>query len=202
MNKIFALLLFAGVASPGYADDLQQFFHDLRTLSGEFSQRVEAAALKSPRLTHGSFAIMRPGKFRWEYQKPYQQQLVSDGKNIWIYDIDLEQVTQKKWSAAVSDTPAQLLAGDAGLDKNFTVKSLSSANDEAGYELSPKKADTGFSTIKLIFIKRELKKMILQDALGQVTTLEFTRLQRNGAVDAKQFNFTPPKGVDVLIDGQ
>ncbi len=201
MNKFFAFLFCASVTFPVYADDLQQFFHDLRTLHGEFTQRVAAAALKSPRLTHGVFAVMRPGKFRWEYNKPYQQQLVSDGKNIWIYDVDLEQVTVKKWSAAVSDTPAQLLAGDGALEKSFTVKSLPVANGEIGYELTPNKTDTGFSAIKLVFAKHELKKMILQDALGQVTTLEFAHLQRNAAVDSKQFQFTPPKGVDVL-EGQ
>lgn len=201
MKKLKVFLIVFSVfmlgQSQSYADDLQQFFRDLHTLSGDFSQHVEGAALKSAPRSKGVFAIMRPGKFRWEYREPYQQKLISDGARIWIYDVDLEQLTLKKWTSAVSDTPAELLAGNEALDKSFNVQALPVNGAETAFELSPKKTDTGFSKIKLVFVSHELKKMILLDGLGQTTTLEFSHMQRNASVDVKQFTFTPPKGVDV-----
>ena len=148
----------------------------------------------------GTFAFARPGKFRWTYDKPNKQVLVGDGSKLWIYDPDLNQVTVKRIDAAISSTPAALLAGKDDITALFTLRDAGAADGLEWVEATPKAQDTGFERVRLGLKGRTLEAMELRDQLGGRTLLHFSDLKANVAVPADAFRFTPPKGADVLED--
>jgi outer membrane lipoprotein carrier protein len=142
----------------------------------------------------------RPGKFRWEYSKPYEQTIVGDGTRVWIYDKDLNQVTVRKLDRALGASPAALLAGSNEIEKSYALKS---AGSEAGLdwlEATPKTQDTAFERVRLGFGKTGLEAMELRDQFGQTTLIKFADLQRNVKIPAESFTFTPPKGAAVISE--
>ena len=144
----------------------------------------------------------RPGKFRWQIEKPYAQLLVGDGEKVWIYDPDLRQVTVKKVDAALGSTPAALLVGEGGgksaLEKNFTLREAGEREGLEWLEAIPKTPDSGFEKLQLGFSGNDLKAMELFDNFGQTTSLFFSHLERNPSLAATQFRFAPPAGADVI----
>jgi outer membrane lipoprotein carrier protein len=151
--------------------------------------------------------ISRPGKFRWQIDKPYSQLLVGDGEKVWMHDPDLRQVTVRKVGAALGGTPAALLAGDNTIEKNFTLRQIDKTDEarsgDAGdaldwVEATPRMADSGFEKVRLGFAAHELKAMVLHDSLGQTTRLNFSRVERNPRLPPGLFRFVPPAGADIL----
>lgn len=197
---VFALI-FSGnslAANANVVDSLNQFFKDLKTLSADFEQVVENSQLNSTEKASGKLWIQRPGKFRWNYNAPYEQEIVSDGAKLWIYDKDLEQVTVKAVSASMGNTPAVLLSGAKPLVETFKIMPLDFGTRLDWVELQPKEEDASFTAIRLGFEGTVLKTMLLKDNLGQTTRLVFSHLQRNPKIDVNKFVFTPPAGVDVF----
>ncbi len=197
-------LLFAAMAvSPllaeaGAIDQLHQFLQSTRTLKAEFAQTVMARNGRKPQLSSGVVAISRPGKLRWEILKPYPQLVVGDGEKIWIYDQELQQVTVRKAGQAIGGSPATLLSGNNDLEKNFNLKEAGDAEGLNWVEATPKSGDSGFEKVRLGFAGSDLKAMELQDSFGQTTVIRFSKLERNPALPASSFKFTPPAGVDVV----
>jgi len=196
------LVSLAQIANAGAIDKLHHFLDTTKTLRAEFAQIVVAKNGKKPQQSTGLVMLSRPGKFRWQIEKPYAQLLVGDGEKVWIYDPDLRQVTVKKVDAALGSTPAALLVGDSSgknsLEKNF---SLREAGEREGYEwveATPKTPDSGFEKLQLGFEGNALKAMELSDNFGQTTSLIFLRLESNPALPSSLFHFAPPAGVDVI----
>ena len=196
------LVSLAQIANAGAIDKLHHFLDTTKTLRAEFAQIVVAKNGKKPQQSTGLVMLSRPGKFRWQIEKPYAQLLVGDGEKVWIYDPDLRQVTVKKVDAALGSTPAALLVGDSSgknsLEKNF---SLREAGEREGYEwveATPKTPDSGFEKLQLGFEGNALKAMELSDNFGQTTSLIFLRLESNPALPPSLFHFAPPAGVDVI----
>ncbi len=177
---------------------MHQFLQTTKTLKADFSQTVTASGGRKPQLSSGSVQIARPGKLRWDIQKPYPQLLVGDGEKFWIYDPDLQQVMVRKANQAIGGTPAALLAGSNELEKNFTLKEAGEADGLIWLEAIPKVADAGFEKLRIGFAGNELKAMTLFDNFGQVTQIQFSKIERNPVIPAGQFRFVPPAGVDVL----
>lgn len=202
MNKwIIAFLLpfLMPVAHAGAAADrLQTFYKDVKSLRAGFEQTVTDASGKVMQQARGKMALQRPGKFRWDYERPHEQAIVADGKKIWLYDPDLEQVTVKLQDEALGDTPAQLLSNIKPLEQSFRVSELPAKDGLEWVELTPKSKDTGFDRVRLGFDAKSLARMELVDAFGQTTRLSFAGVERNPRLDANMFTFTPPKGVDVV----
>ncbi|WP_305072424.1 outer membrane lipoprotein chaperone LolA [Propionivibrio sp.] len=200
MKRIFLSLAtcFAVSAHAGAIDKLHRFLETTRTLRADFAQIVVAKNGKRPQQSVGVMMISRPGKFRWQIEKPYSQLLVGDGEKIWMYDPDLRQVTVKKMDAALGSTPAALLVGSNSLEKNFNLRELGEREGMEWLEATPKSADSGFEKLQLGFSGDELKAMELFDNFGQTTSLAFTNVQLNPALPAAQFRFTPPAGADVI----
>jgi len=210
MSKYFLILFFALtvsiVSNNSYAgrglDRLQTFFDDVKTIEAKFSQTVLDAQLRTIQSTEGTMKLERPGKFRWDYSKPFVQQIVGDGKKVWLYDEDLEQVTVKAMDGALGNTPALLLSGDEPLKNNFFINELGAEletnEDRDWVELLPKDTNSGFERMVLIFEQDGLKAMELRDGLGQNTRLVFSDIKLNTDIDAALFTFVPPKGVDVI----
>jgi chaperone LolA len=142
---------------------------------------------------------VRPGKFRWEYRKPYEQLIVGDGQKFWMYDIDLEQVTVKKLDAALGSSPAALLSGSNEIERGFVLKNIEARDGLEWLQAVPRSAESSFEKILMAFnAKSELVVMELHDAFGHHTVLRFTELKRNPSLSSERFRFVPPKGADVL----
>lgn len=193
----FLLLLCAMPARADAVADLQAILGGLRTLQGEFTQTVVSRSGKN-QVSSGRVAIQRPGKFRWNYRKPYEQLIVGDGKDVWLYDPDLNQVTVKQIDKALDASPAALLSGDNQLEKRYRLKSLPARNGLSWVEAVPRQNDNNFNRVRIGFINKSIRRMELEDSFGQTTHVDFHGLVANGRVDAGQFRFTPPKGADVV----
>lgn len=192
----FALLPL--LAHAGAVDQLHDFLKNTRTLKAEFSQAVISRNGRKPQQSSGTVAISRPGKLRWEIVKPYPQLVVGDGEKIWIHDPELQQVTVRKAGQAIGSSPAALLSGNNDLEKNFTLKDAGEAEGMAWVDATPKAGDSGFEKVRLGFSGGDLKAMELFDSFGQTTQIRFSKMERNPALPATTFKFTPPAGADVV----
>lgn len=177
---------------------LHRFLDTTKTLRADFAQIVVAKNGRKPQQSTGVMMFARPGKFRWQIEKPYSQLLVGDGEKVWIYDPELRQVTVRKVGAALGGTPAALLAGDNTLEKNFTLREGGESEGYEWVEAVPKAPDSGFEKVRLGFAGNELKAMELFDNFGQTTSLLFAKLERNPQLAPALFRFTPPAGADVI----
>lgn len=193
-------LLAAQTANAAAIDKLHRFLEATKTVRADFTQIVVAKNGRKPQQSSGVMMFSRPGKFRWQIEKPYSQLLVGDGDKIWIHDPDLRQVTVKKVGAALGSTPAALLAGDNTLEKNFTLREAGEREELEWLEALPKSPDSGFEKLLLGFAGNDLKAMELFDNFGQTTHLLFSRLERNPSLAPTLFRFTPPAGADVIGD--
>jgi chaperone LolA len=193
---LFALVV-TSAAHAGGVERLKAFIAGARTAEADFIQTV---ADKSGRVTQqdsGKMAFLRPGKFRWDYNAPYEQVIVGDGVKLWLYDTDLDQVTVKPLGDVVAGTPAALLAGD-DIEKYFTLKNAGESDGLEWLEATPKNRDTSFERIRMGFRGDALVQMELFDHFGQHTTLKLSHLMRNPSIAPSRFKFTPPKGADVI----
>jgi outer membrane lipoprotein carrier protein len=180
---------------------LDTYLSQLRTLRAEFEQTVTDARGDTVQSGSGKFVILRPGKFRWEVTPQgatSAQLMVADGKNLWFYDADLDQVSVKSAATALPATPASLLSGDGDIRTLFRV---SSGGKHDGFDwvvVTPKGADADFREARLGFAGGELKGMVLKDKLGQTVRLNFLTSARNASVAETEVKFTPPAGADVI----
>lgn len=195
-----ACLLAAHLANAGAIDKLHQFLDSTRTVRADFTQTVVGRSGRKPQVSSGVMVISRPGKFRWQIDKPYAQLLVGDGEKIWIHDPDLRQVTVRKAGPTLGGTPAALLAGDSTIEKDFTLREAGELNGLVWVEAVPKAADSGFEKVSLGFSGDELRAMILLDSLGQSSSLVFAHVERNPQLAPSLFRFTPPANTDVIGD--
>ena len=130
--------------------------------------------------------------------KPYAQVLVGDGKKLWSYDEDLEQVTVRALDKAIGSSPAALLAGDNEIEKGFDLSEGGTKEGMEWLEASPKGKESNFQSMKLGFSGNLLAVMVLKDYFGQVTIIHFSKMEVNPRISPDAFRFTPPKGVDVI----
>ena len=186
-----ALALASGTAQ------LRAFLDGTKSARGAFSQSVVVKSGRKPQQSAGIFAMARPGKFRWSYELPYQQLLVSDGVTLWSWDPELKQAVVKKVGNALGGSPAALLAG-GDLAKNFELADDGAA-DGLDYVLAtPRQQDASFARVRVGLRDNVPANMEIHDNFGQVTKLTFTQFERDPALDAALFRFVPPKGADVV----
>ena len=204
MKIRFALVtLLCAAASAAHADaldTLRDFVREVKTGKSQFTQTVTSPDGAKKRTSSGNFEFARPNRFRFAYTKPFEQTIVADGQKVWIYDRDLNQVTVKKLGDALASTPAALLAGRNELERNFDLKEGGTEDGVAWVDARPKVAEGGFESVRIGFAEGVLRGMVLRDSFGQTTLLRFTQFERNPALDAAQFRFTPPAGADVIGD--
>ncbi len=177
---------------------LREFLAQTKTARGEFTQQVMRGNAQAAPPSSGTFVFERPGKFRWTYQKPYEQVLVADGERLYLYDKDLNQVTVKKIAAALPASPASILFGGSDFERDFVVKDDGVRDGVAWLVATPRAKDSPFERIDIGFRDGVPAAMHLKDSFGQVSRLTFARFERNAKVDPQLFRFAPPPGVDVL----
>lgn len=185
-------------AAQGAETKVERYLANLSTWSADFDQTIEDGSGKTLRSASGHLYLQRPGKFRWDYQKPAEQLVLADGKKLWFYDKDLQQSNVRDMGATLANTPATLLSGGADLAGQFTITALPADEGLEWYQLIPKRPDSDFQAVRIGFAKGELVRMLLADKLNQVTRLKFSAARRNVPIPADLFSFTPPPGVDVI----
>jgi outer membrane lipoprotein carrier protein len=179
---------------------VEAFLGGLQGLQAQFRQVLSDRSGRQIDEASGVLAIRRPDRFRWDYRDPYEQVIVADGSRVWLYDRDLEQVTVRKLDDTLSATPAMLLSGEGNLEDNFTVTGVAKEGSVEWVEMTPKRSDTDFKSVRLGFEGQTLRFMELADKLGQTTQLEFTQVERNPVLDPSRFTFSVPPGADVIGD--
>jgi outer membrane lipoprotein carrier protein len=199
---ILATSLLAGTAFAGARAELDTFTRGLKGLDGQFSQQVSDQNGKVKERSSGRVALSAPRLFRWEYDKPFKQLIVADGKKVWVFDPDLEQATVRAQGAEEQNNPLTALIDPSKLDKQYDVSEEASVRDGLQWLSLTPKVDTeaSFQIASLGFDKTGLAKMEVIDAVGQRTTISFSGWKRNPAFAADTFKFTPAKGVDVVGD--
>ncbi len=191
--------IFATISAASGIDSLKSFVAKTHSAQANFTQEVVDQSGKKIQSASGVMQFQRPGKFRWAYQKPYEQIIVGDGVKFWLYDVDLNQVTVKKLDAALGSNPAALLSGSNEIERGFALQDDGNQDGLDWLQATPKGSDTSFDKIRMGFnAQAELVAMELNDAFGHKTVLRFSNMQHNPKFSAQQFHFTPPKGADVI----
>ena len=210
-HTVFALGLGAALAAPAWADglaSLEQFAAQVKSGKASFTQVVTPPGKDGqpgkPKTQSGQFAFERPGKFRFDYEKPFAQTIVADGKTLWLYDVDLNQVTSKAQAAALGSTPAAIVSSATNLDtlrKDFDLKALPDAGQQQWVPATPKNADGQIKSVR-VGLKPgqapQLQTLDITDNFGQRSVITFGGFEANAALPAATFQFKPPAGADVL----
>lgn len=146
----------------------------------------------------GVMKVERPGKFYWEIQNPVKQKIVSTGRTVWIYDPDLQQAIRQNLDDQVANTPALLLSGNTNqIMQSYRITQPD--RTKTYYTLYPKNKEGAFQSLTISFgAKNAPTLMILQDSLGQTTNVRFNNAKVNAKIPASTFNFSPPKGTDII----
>ncbi len=193
-------LLLPGAAMAAGVDALKAFLGQTQTVKARFAQMVLDKNLKTLQQAQGVMQFSRPGKFRWDYVKPYEQSIVGDGSRLWIYDKDLNQVTVRKLDRALGASPAALLAGSNDLERDYVLTNSGTQNGLDWLDAVPKSRESVFERVRMGFGKSGLEAMELRDQFGQVTVITFADVERNPRIPDGVFRFTPPPGADVITE--
>ena len=195
---LFPLFFFLSVAHADSLERFRSFLRDTKSGRADFEQKVFGREGRVTQESKGSFVFVRPGRFRWTYDKPVDQLIVGDGERVWIYDRELNQVTVRKISRALGSTPAALLSGASDVEKAFALSDAGAREGIEWLEAKPREPEAGFDRIRMGFSAKGLEAMELVDNFGQTTRLRFLNLQRNPKIDPAELRFEPPKGADIL----
>jgi outer membrane lipoprotein carrier protein len=200
MKKIFFVILFAfsgGLFSQTPGELVQNKLNAIRSMTANFIQIVKAKQREVSR-SSGTMALERPGRFRWQTKEPMEQLVVADGQKMWVYDVDLEQVTVKKQDKGLGGTAALFLSGyNDTVTRDFDVTQQSKGT-VITFDLKSKSSKANFQRIKLIFTQDNLTGLELHDQLGQITSVKLIQIKSNPKLATQLFQFKPPKGVDIV----
>jgi outer membrane lipoprotein carrier protein len=191
------LLVVQSVSADGMSS-VKSFYEQTKSVRANFHQVVTDKQGRKVQEVDGQMQLLRPNKFRWDYQKPYEQQIISDGKQVWLYDIELAQVTVRALSQSIGSSPAALLAGGAEIDKAFKLINAVGKDKLDWVSTIPKDKDSGFARILMGFNANKIQQMSLVDSFGHTTKIVFTQVEVNPVLEDKNFLFKVPKGVDVV----
>lgn len=186
-------------------ETLKNFLQNVDSLRADFKQIVDTPQSEQGKSrtqeSSGTFTLLRPNQFRFDYTQPYEQQIISDGKTLWLYDVDLEQVTQKSYNEAVGSTPAALLAGGADAtmaQENFTLTVMPDADGMQWVKATPKEEEGQIRHAEIGFENGMLAALVIVDNFGQKSTLKFSRTEINPKIAVDTFAFKIPDGVDLI----
>jgi outer membrane lipoprotein carrier protein len=191
-------LLFVNIAHASGLGDLQAFYQKVHSLSAHFQQTRRDDSGQVVQQAGGIFLLSRPKRFRWQYNKPYKQIIVSNGKTFKFYDVDLQQVTIRPIGASLRATPALLLTGGIALKRAFHISSGGTHDGLTWVTLTPKARDTDFKRVALGLKNQIPMVMMLHDKLGQITQITFSDIKINPQLADSRFTLDIPKGVTVV----
>jgi len=199
---VFGLLLAMQIgvsAAPGPGRQaLDDFLDGLSTLQAKFEQSVLDTENATSGQMHGLFLLERPGKFRWDYVVPRKQVILADGRDVWIIEEDLKQVTRHYQKWALKGTPAAFLAMDAAVEDDFEIVEIGERMGMQWLELIPRDQESDFNRVLLAFADKQLRRLELNDKFGQISRFSFYDMQRNAPIDSRLFVFEGQDDWDVL----
>lgn len=201
-------------ALAGGLNALEDFLKSTRSGKAEFNQvvtsppKTDAAEKVSAKVktSSGTFEFLRPNRFKFQYKKPFEQTIVADGTTLWLYDLDLNQVTARKQGQALGSTPAALIATAPNLkalEAEFSLQDAPEANGLQWVLATPKAKDGQLQSIR-VGLKTTADKGVtlsaleILDSFGQRSVLSFSKVELNPTLAAESFNFKPPAGADVI----
>ena len=179
-------------------EQLRNFVSTVTAATGSFSQYTVNDQGRTQPAQTGVFSFQRPGKFKWAVQKPYEQLVISDGRQVFQFDPDLAQVTERKVDAAIGTSPAAILFGSGSLEQSFDVSALPAKDGVDWLRAKPRTADAGFSRVDIGMKDNLPVRVELLDSFGQTTRVDLSSIAANPSLPAKEFEFTAPKGVDIV----
>jgi len=192
-------------ASAGGLESLESFVKTAKSGQSEFTQVVTAPARDGQparsKTSTGTFEFARPDRFRFVYKKPFEQTIVADGQTLWLYDVDLNQVTARRQSQVLGSTPAAIVAASSDLNALRKDFALEAAPDKDGLQwvlATPKVKDGQLHSVKAGFRGNELAALEILDGFGQRSVMTFAKMEINAAVPADAFQFKPPQGATVV----
>jgi outer membrane lipoprotein carrier protein len=197
--RVFFILLSWAVVARGenINDIFRQKLHAIRTMQASFSQTIYTNGHERSH-SSGTMALARPGRFRWQITQPLAQWIIADGQYLWLYDVDLEQVTKKKQTPMMTQSAGLFLNNDdAKLIASFNI-SRHDVGRRSDFDLYSKSTQSDFKHVIFKFEAHLLQGMEFVDSLGQRTVIQFHHIKTNTALPATLFHFTPPKGVDLI----
>ena len=202
MKFLIKLLVVVIFTSPVFAqtaeDRLNKALRNLDNLTADFKQTLLDDDKQVVQQSSGNLAIQRPGKFSWIYTTPYEQQIVADGSELWVYDVDLDQVTVKPMSTGLASAPIMILMKQNDITEEFAVNEVGQRKFLYWVELEPNTKDLEYTHVYIGLENDTVKAMELRDNFGQSTQIVFDNLRTNVVHNPKVFQFTPPDGVDVF----
>lgn len=205
-TALLGLVATCGVASAQPAADnaptglnaLEAFVRDVHSLTADFKQELWTADHRLQQTETGTLSLRRPNRFRWIYKEPTELTVVADGRQLWIYDVELAQVTVAPLDTTVESTPAMLLSGDRSVRDGFDVVQTYRLDGLDWVKLKPKTGGADFSSVLIGFAGNAPQQLELVDGLNQVTRIELMNLHVNADIADSTFEFKPPAGVDVI----
>lgn len=200
MTRFFAAAVLAAASFAARADavaTLKDFVADVKSGRAAFTQTVVSPDGAKKKTSSGSFEFLRPNRFRFAYEKPFEQLIVADGHKVWVYDVELNQVTSRRLAQALGATPAVILAGGS-LDKDFMLEAQSPRDGLEWVKATPRATDSTFQAVRIGFKGRELAVIEIADNFGQRSLLQFSQFAANVPIAPERFRFTPPAGADVI----
>lgn len=195
---LLPLLLLAGSARADGIAMLKDYLTGLNSLSADFRQITITADGAQTLESAGTFYLLRPNRFRWDYRTPSPQVIVADGRRVYLHDQDLNQVTHRAQKAVLDGTPAQLLASNEPVEDYFKLADVDRDDGRTWVELTPKTGDTEVAKLHIAFVDGRLDSLVMEDRYGQLTRFAFSNLKRNPQLDNAMFRFKPPPGADTL----
>ncbi|GGN31301.1 MULTISPECIES: outer membrane lipoprotein chaperone LolA [Marinomonas] len=206
LNKIVTVIMFVVIiaaqvasAQAEEAGSIENLLESNRNIEGEFRQVTYDEKGKQLQVSEGVFLLAQPNQFVWDSVTPFAQRIISDGKTVTIWDVDLEQATKKPLSGTVGNSPAALLGQPAAdVLPHYNVTAL---GDEK-FRLTPKENQDLFQTLTLSFRNKVISAMSILDSLGQTTVIEFKNVETHEGVAKENFILDLPDNVDVIVEGQ
>jgi len=179
--------------------NLEKFLDTTASLSARFQQKLVDKHGYLLQQSAGLLSMQRPGKFRWDYILPYPQNIISNGKKIWMYDSELEQANVRPYNQVLASSPVNLLDKNQKLDIEFVVQAMPEQG-ENWVKLIPKNTDSDFKEMHIGLLNGNIKTMRFIDNFEQQTQIEFEQLLVNPEFENNYFEFTAPAGTDVVGD--
>ena len=196
------LLVSAASAGESGVDRLRNYLANVQGMEGDFHQQVIDSRGVVLEDSSGTVAMQRPGRFRWDYKEPFRRVIVADGEKVWLYEADLDQVTVRNLTSGIGDTPAVLLTGRETVLDRFNVEKSWVEGGLSLVRLVPLSAEADFAGVTLGFHNAELRRLLLDDRLGQQTRIDFSGIRTNPQLSPEVFRFQPPPGADVIDDSE
>jgi chaperone LolA len=198
INSVFILFISHVVLAEEKQNPLDYFLTKLESFQADFTQTLSNEQGVSLETSSGVVYMQNPSKFRWVYQEPYAQLIVTDGKTLWLYDEDLAQVSIRDIEESINNTPAAIISGQENIDKYYVTVDMGKIEGYDWIELTPKDVENQYNSVRLGFDDNNLGMMIMFDNLGQVTRIDFHNPVRNKRFGGPLFTFETPEGVDVV----